>query len=393
MGGVVSGIVTLAPFHIVELAPADSWVWTHLCGVRTSPGQGMLYDATMLKAEIMCNPVMQDVTLCMEPHWHQVVDKLHTIPRGTVLMPLVDHDGSVCARIAASGIHMFGKPSHFVVLGDTSRLIQCGQCHMLGHSTKSPQCKLPTGAVKCHRCGGTHQAKHHDFYCKKPHRTGGKCDCKFKCLLCGKLGHHARSRLCPLRADSAPPPPLYEPVDEIEEFDPVVPDARIDDVPTQREPLTEASLPVTARPVTTKACTPKAKGKGKAKPAKPQPKAKKLTMSDLIATQGLLTFDSGLTAWDESEVPGVGCDPTLLNYSTPPKTPFNRPACMHKVHGPDSLASTAELLERMVPTGLSATELASVNECCKHAWGVSSSRRNFYGDTACVRNLWIRVSV
>lgn len=68
-------------------------------------------------------------------------------------------------------------------------------------------------------------------------------------------------------------------------------------------------MPVTARPVVAKTrAAPKAKGKGKARVAKPQPKAKTLTMSDLIAAQGLLTSDSGLQAWDESEVPGLGRD-------------------------------------------------------------------------------------
>lgn len=153
--------------------------------------------------------------------------------------------------------------------------------------------------------------------------------------------------MCPLQADSTPPP-LYKLNDDIVESVPELLAARIDDVMTQREPLMEVSLPVKALPVTSKKHSrtkSKGKGKGKAANALPWPNAMEFYLSDLIAKQGILMTESRLMAWDESEVTGVGCDPTPLSYSTPPKTPFNRPWCMWKVHGPDLLSTTMEMLE------------------------------------------------
>ena len=52
------GKTIIAPFRTGELAPADGWVWTHLHGVCTSAGQGMLHDVTVVKQEILHNLVM-----------------------------------------------------------------------------------------------------------------------------------------------------------------------------------------------------------------------------------------------------------------------------------------------------------------------------------------------
>ena len=154
---------------------------------------------------------------------------------------------------------MFGKPVKFVVTGDSPRLIQCRRCHMLGHPTRSPLCKLHPAAARCYRCGGSHHSDHHDYECKGAHRTPGRCNCTPKCLLCGNTGHHARSRKCPKQGDFAPPR-----LDSIgTESNPIeVTSASPPEVDTQRPPpLTAASLPIRAAKVK------KGKGKGKNKEA------------------------------------------------------------------------------------------------------------------------------
>ena len=135
----------------------------------------------------------------------------------------------------ADGVFMFGSPVKFVVSGDKPALIQCGRCHLLGHNKNSLLCKVPRTAVRCSHCGGAHDS---GFECKGQHKVAGRCDCVVKCNLCGKQGHHARSRACPKRGDFAPPKL-----------------ARAQDTPTDRQP---APAPQT-----------RAKAKGKQREALP----------------------------------------------------------------------------------------------------------------------------
>lgn len=93
---------------------------------------------------------------------------------------------------------MFGRQVQFVHCGAAPSLKQCSRCHSLSHFAR--QCKLPEGAVRCARCGGDHETKTHDFNCAGPHRTL-TCDCPLVCILCKQKGHHARSKVCPLRQD------------------------------------------------------------------------------------------------------------------------------------------------------------------------------------------------
>ena len=189
----------------------------------------------------------------MAPHWQQNPTNILRVPSGTVLIPIVDTTDTVIKTAAQQGIFMFGQPVKFVVTGDSPRLIQCGRCHLLGHPTRSPLCKLHPAAAKCYRCGGNHHSDHHDYECKGAHRTPGRCNCTPKCLLCGNIGHHARSRKCPKRGDFAPPR-----LDSLgTETNPIeVASASPPEVDTQRPPpLTVASLPTRV--------AKKGKGKGK----------------------------------------------------------------------------------------------------------------------------------
>jgi hypothetical protein len=101
---------------------------------------------------------------------------------------------------------MFGTQVKFLQCGDNPTLLQCSQCHLLGHYTNSSKCKMSRNAIKCYRCGGTHDRRDHDYECNaKTHKTLGKCDCLLKCLLCKKTDHHARSHKCLKRGDFNPP--------------------------------------------------------------------------------------------------------------------------------------------------------------------------------------------
>jgi hypothetical protein len=59
--------------------------------------------------------------------------------------------------------------------------------------------------TRCYHCGGSHDARDHDFECKKQHKVVGTCDCILKCFLCKGSGHHAREKGCPVRGDFVPP--------------------------------------------------------------------------------------------------------------------------------------------------------------------------------------------
>jgi hypothetical protein len=176
---------------------AQGWVWTQLCNVPVSDSNGMVYDSEKLTAEVRCNAVMACVLLCMPVQWQQNPTAIMGDASATALMPIVDEDGSLVRNILNNNIHMFGRQVKFVVAGNWPVLIQCGQCHLLGHNTRSPLCKTPPHAVRCYKCGSPHQAQQHAFYCKGKHADARHCNCKLKCILCGNVGHHARSCQCP----------------------------------------------------------------------------------------------------------------------------------------------------------------------------------------------------
>jgi hypothetical protein len=100
---------------------------------------------------------------------------------------------------------MFGRQVKFVWAGDNPSLVQCSQCHQIGHFFSSPKCRLAPGANRCFRCGGPHHSDNHDFECSGPHAVQGVCDCRLKCILCKGDNHTARDKACPRRGDFAPP--------------------------------------------------------------------------------------------------------------------------------------------------------------------------------------------
>ena len=196
----------ISPLKVGELRPLDRWLWTQLREVPTTGQDGVVYDNDTLTAELLRNPVFYGVTLCTLAHWQKSVEKVMHDAEATLQVSYLDETGEITKAIQRSEIHMFGRRVKFFVIGNNPRLAQCSRCHDIGHKARSPLCKLPANAVKCHLCGGSHHSLKHDHACKGIHKVAGKCDCKRKCILCKGSGHHARSRNCPKRGNFAPPP-------------------------------------------------------------------------------------------------------------------------------------------------------------------------------------------
>ncbi|KAN0135116.1 hypothetical protein V8E53_007007, partial [Lactarius tabidus] len=234
------GAALIGPLKRGLMVPAQGWVWTQLRNVPVKDENGVIHDSDKLTAEVRRNAVMASATLCTLVNWQRAPTAIMGDASATALMAIVDEDGSLVRSIQANNIHMFGRQIKFVVVGDRPALIQCGRCHLLGHNTRSPLCKVPPQAVKCYRCGGPHHAQQHAFYCKGKHADARHCNCKPKCILCGNIGHHARSRQCPKRGDFRPPTLATPDTNQQGGTDDT------DDLTTtQREgpPITEAGLP------------------------------------------------------------------------------------------------------------------------------------------------------
>jgi hypothetical protein len=213
LGGIISprDVVALksilcAPFSgRTELVPTKGWTWIQLRQVPTEDENHCIWGPDDLLTAFRQNPCFQETLICVQPHWQGnplTSDKAYS----TVLAAIIDDDNSACQAALTHGVRMFGAQVKFLRCGDNPTLQQCGRCHMLGHYSNSPRCKLPKGAVKCYRCGGSHDGRDHDYECNaRTHKTVGKCDCALKCLLCKKTGHNARSRACLKRGDFQPP--------------------------------------------------------------------------------------------------------------------------------------------------------------------------------------------
>ena len=196
----------ISPLKVGRLVPLDGWLWTQFRGVPTTGPDGVIYDSDALTNELLRNPAFHGVTLCMLAHWQKKVERLMQDNEATLQVSYLDETGEVTKHIQRSEVHMFGRKVKFFVIGNNPRLVQCSRCHELGHEARSPSCKLPANALRCHLCGGSHHSTTHDFHCNGTHKSGGRCDCKLKCILCKGFGHHARSRNCPKRGNFAPPP-------------------------------------------------------------------------------------------------------------------------------------------------------------------------------------------
>ncbi|KAN0128913.1 hypothetical protein V8E53_013286 [Lactarius tabidus] len=178
-----------------ELVPTKGWTWLQLQQVPTEDLDGCVWGSEDLLSAFTANPCFKDALICVQPHWQGNPlnnDKLFS----TVLAAIIDEDNSICQSALSHGVCMFGAQVKFLRCGDNPTLQQCGRCHMLGHYSSSPRCKLPKNTIKCYCCGKAHDGRDHDYECNAKHKVLGKCDCSLKCLLCKKTDHHARSCSC-----------------------------------------------------------------------------------------------------------------------------------------------------------------------------------------------------
>ena len=232
----------IGPLRIGRLVPGDRWTWAQIRNVSTRRADGSLHTNDELTAEVQRNPLLGAVPLCIQAHWHGSIDNVRQKSSATVVIAYVDKDGSLSRDIGRMGVHMYGARVPFIVLGDRPTFTQCGRCHMLDHSTET--CRLKAGALRCYICGGGHDGDQHARSCPGTHAVAGRCECRFKCLLCNKTGHHARSHKCPKRGRFPSVPLVTSGEDTSPANPPASPTGVGDLVPTQRSPLTIAALPV-----------------------------------------------------------------------------------------------------------------------------------------------------
>jgi hypothetical protein len=187
------------------VVPTSGWTWVQFRGVDVAHRDGeseIVHTSDELHTAIRANPCFNDTIFCVRPHWQGNPANFRG-PAATVIAAILDVDNKICQRASSEGVCMFGRRVKFVRAGASPSLVQCSRCHEVGHYYTSPKCKWTSS--RCFKCGGGHDARDHDFECKKQHKVVGVCDCVLKCILCKNSGHHAREKGCPVRGDFVPP--------------------------------------------------------------------------------------------------------------------------------------------------------------------------------------------
>jgi hypothetical protein len=187
------------------VVPTTGWTWVQFRGVDVARREGeaeVVHTSDELYNAVRANPCFATTIFCVRPHWQGNPTNFRG-SAATVIAAILDEDNSACQRASSEGVCMFGRRVKFVRAGASPSLVQCSRCHEVGHYYSSPKCKWTTS--RCYKCGGSHDARDHDFECKKQHKVVGICDCVPKCILCKNSGHHAREKGCPVRGDFVPP--------------------------------------------------------------------------------------------------------------------------------------------------------------------------------------------
>jgi hypothetical protein len=164
--------------------------------VPTVNEEGFVWTAEDLFHTFITNLCFSDALICALPHW-QGNPIYSGKDASTVFVAYIDDGDVISQRASKEGVYMFGRQVKFIHCGDSLTVIQCSQCHMLGHYATSAHCRAPINTIKCFRCGAAHDRRKHDYECTKSHKVLSKCDCVLKCLLCGGKDHHCRSMKCP----------------------------------------------------------------------------------------------------------------------------------------------------------------------------------------------------
>jgi hypothetical protein len=190
-----------------SVVPTWGWTWIQLRGVDVEyieDNMGFTFDEEDLLKAFQANPCFANVVIAVPLYWqgNLLNFKKQTL---TVITAILDEDNSLCQRTSRKGVCMFGRQVKFVRAGEHPSLIQCTQCHELGHNHSSPKCSMDRDSVQRYICGKGHDARDHLFKCPGTHKNPSICDCAPKCLLCKQSGHHVRDKKCMLQGDFAPP--------------------------------------------------------------------------------------------------------------------------------------------------------------------------------------------
>ena len=183
-----------------QLCPNQGWTKLIAHGVPAMDNKGDIFGPKDLLQEVKTMQGLRNVYFSSPPRWIKPVDQISSYYT-SLTFAFSDPDGSTTKQLLKERQALFGKQVQIERWVDKPLLIQCGRCHTLGHAASSKVCRLPPDSVKCYICDKGHLADAHDRECtrSKQHKVAGTCNCRLQCLICNKIGHHTRDRICPAR--------------------------------------------------------------------------------------------------------------------------------------------------------------------------------------------------
>jgi hypothetical protein len=187
-----------------QLSPSMGWTRLLAHGVPVWDEDGEAFSPEAILAEVTAMPGLKKAHFAMAPRWLKPLGAID-FEYSTLTFAISDPDGAITDTLLKGRAALFGKETVIKRWVDKPILVQCSHCHALGHTKASRACRLAKDSVRCHICGGAHNAEQHNQRCPRLHAVAGICDCKhFKCLNCLKTGHDCRNKLCPARDNFRP---------------------------------------------------------------------------------------------------------------------------------------------------------------------------------------------
>jgi hypothetical protein len=158
---------------------------------------GQVFRPEALLTEAHTLPGLKKAFFAMELRWLRPVEQISSL-YSSITFAISDPDGAISSALLKGRPALFGKEVNIQKWIDRPLLVQCSQCHVLGHNKASKACPLGHDSVKCHICSNAHRSDEHDQCCPCKHTVAGFCDCtNYKCINCLKPGHNCRDKICP----------------------------------------------------------------------------------------------------------------------------------------------------------------------------------------------------